>query len=318
MANMQQTLVALCLLISVAAAVDIPNPYAAVATNPDFSILKTAIDTVGLKTALSEPKFQGTIFAPNDAAFGRLLTKLSLTSEQLLSDKKLVLAVLLYHVSPTRYPSSSLKNGQRIKTLLGSRLQVKTNAKRTAFAIRAASSRAQVVAANIDAPKAVIHVVSEVLIPSLGAYKNCKSVATLATNAKLTSLVTALDAAGLSWIFKSKLFAGTVFAPTNEAFDALLKKLGTTLPELAKNKQLLISVLSYHVVPLHRVYASDITNGAKARTLLLKKVTFDLQSRPGSVLVRGVGSTARVEAADFFACRAVVHVIDTVLLPIKI
>ena len=98
----------------------------------------------------------------------------------------------------------------------------------------------------------------------------------------------------------------TVFAPTDEAFaklpagtvDSLLK------PE---NKQHLVDILTYHVVP-GKVMAADVVD-CEANTVLGKKV--DIKPDMGSVYV----NEAKVVITDIEASNGVIHVIDTVLLP---
>ena len=96
----------------------------------------------------------------------------------------------------------------------------------------------------------------------------------------------------------------TVFAPTDEAFKALPAK---TMAELASNKELLKSVLTYHVV------ASKVTS-AEAQTGNLKT----LQGANVAVAKAGTFLTvedAVVTQADVAATNGAVHIIDKVLLP---
>ncbi len=96
----------------------------------------------------------------------------------------------------------------------------------------------------------------------------------------------------------------TVFAPTDEAFKALPAK---TMAELAANKELLKSVLTYHVV------ASKVTS-AEAKTGNLKTL------QGANVAVSKAGTFLTVEdavvtQADVAATNGAVHIIDKVLLP---
>lgn len=121
----------------------------------------------------------------------------------------------------------------------------------------------------------------------------------------LSTLVTAVKAAGLvETLTGSGPF--TVFAPTNEAFAALPSG---TLETLLKpeNKQMLIDVLSYHVVPA-KVMSSDLSDGQMAATVQGESITVDLSD---GVLISG----AKVAAADIKASNGVVHVINQVILP---
>lgn len=98
----------------------------------------------------------------------------------------------------------------------------------------------------------------------------------------------------------------TVFAPSDEAFKAVP---AGTLAELGNNKELLKSVLTYHVVP-GRTMAADVKNG-NAKTV------------NGANLALGKAGTmvtveeAVVVQADVAASNGVVHVIDRLLMPPK-
>jgi uncharacterized surface protein with fasciclin (FAS1) repeats len=98
----------------------------------------------------------------------------------------------------------------------------------------------------------------------------------------------------------------TVFAPSDEAFKAVPAK---TLQELAANKELLKSVLAYHVVP-GKLTAAD------AKNTNLKTV------QGANVALAKAGSFVTVEdalvtQADVGATNGVIHVIDKVLMPPK-
>ena len=97
----------------------------------------------------------------------------------------------------------------------------------------------------------------------------------------------------------------TVFAPTDAAFAALPEGLVEKLL-LEENRDLLVKILTYHVVP-GTVLAADVTDGDVA-TVEGQDVTF---STMGGVTVNG----ANVVLADVLASNGVIHVIDAVILP---
>jgi len=138
-----------------------------------------------------------------------------------------------------------------------------------------------------------------------------ESIAELATSSNLTVLVTALKAADLASTF-ANASAGpfTVFAPTDEAFGEL-GDIVTCLVEPA-NKDILAKLLEFHVHS-GEVVSSALTNDEKVTTLL--------ESEDLTVSVDGTSVTinpgnASVVAADNMASNGVVHVVDSVLVPI--
>ena len=133
-----------------------------------------------------------------------------------------------------------------------------------------------------------------------------KDIVTLALeNESLTTLVAALKAGGLVETLQG---AGpfTVFAPTNEAFAALPEG---TVEELLKpeNKDKLVAILTYHVVP-GKVISTDLSEGMKASTVNGQDITI---TTTDGAKVNG----ANVVAADVDASNGVIHVVDAVLLP---
>ena len=130
-----------------------------------------------------------------------------------------------------------------------------------------------------------------------------------AANPDLSILTAALKAAGLDTMMMD---AGTytVFAPTDEAFAALLTKLKVTKEELLANKDLLKTVLPYHVVPMV-VKAADIPYGQEIKTVNGQSFTIS----DANVITDASGDTANIVKPDIMATNGVIHVIDTVLLP---
>lgn len=107
----------------------------------------------------------------------------------------------------------------------------------------------------------------------------------------------------------------TVFAPTNEAFVALLGALDLTAEELfvEENKELVRNILLYHVAPGKR-QAKSVVRVNRINTLLEQFA--DVKRENGNVLIGNKeNGFATITATDIFASNGVIHVIDSVLLP---
>ena len=130
-------------------------------------------------------------------------------------------------------------------------------------------------------------------------------VATAAEAGQFNTLAAALKAAGLVEVLQGD-GPFTVFAPTDEAFAALpegtLEKL--LLPE---NKDKLVQILTYHVVP-GQVMSGDLESGM-VKTVEGSKVKVKVSDAGVKV------GKAKVVKADVPASNGVIHVIDTVILP---
>jgi uncharacterized surface protein with fasciclin (FAS1) repeats len=128
-----------------------------------------------------------------------------------------------------------------------------------------------------------------------------------ASNDDFSTLVAAVSAAGLVDTLKGD-GPFTVFAPTNDAFAAL--PAGTVenllLPE---NKDQLVAVLTYHVVP--GSYPASSLVGKRGSLTTAQGSTVSIDGRGDGVTVDG----ANVISADIAASNGVIHVIDSVILP---
>lgn len=120
-----------------------------------------------------------------------------------------------------------------------------------------------------------------------------------------TTLVAAVQAAGLVDTLKGE-GPFTLFAPTDAAFAALPEGTVDTLLK-PENKDQLVSILTYHVVP-GAVMSSDLTEGMSAATVQGGEVTFTLD---GGAKV----NDANITTADIAASNGVIHVIDEVIMP---
>lgn len=134
-------------------------------------------------------------------------------------------------------------------------------------------------------------------------------------NEDLSTLAGALEAAGLIETLSGE-GPFTVFAPTNEAFNALPEG---ELDRLLANPEALRQVLTYHVageiVRSEAVgeFADDSTSPYPVETLLGE--TLNLLPRENTDEPIYIDETAQIIEADLLAGNGVVHLIDTVLLP---
>jgi uncharacterized surface protein with fasciclin (FAS1) repeats len=122
---------------------------------------------------------------------------------------------------------------------------------------------------------------------------------------QLSTLTKLIKDAGLAETLRAQ-GPYTVFAPSDEAFKAVP---AATLQALASDKELLKSVLTFHVLP-GTLNSADVKNG-NAKTVQGATVSL---SKSGSFITV---EDAVVTQADVPASNGVVHVIDRVLMPPK-
>jgi uncharacterized surface protein with fasciclin (FAS1) repeats len=129
---------------------------------------------------------------------------------------------------------------------------------------------------------------------------------------RFSILVEAVTAADLGATLSAP-GALTVFAPTNDAFAALLTELSLTKAQLLADKPLLTAVLSYHVLG-SKVLKSQIQPG-KAITASAGGI-FKVDTVGSDLIITdGRNRKAKITATDIAASNGVVHVIDKVILP---
>jgi len=144
-------------------------------------------------------------------------------------------------------------------------------------------------------------------VAAFAGNENHKDIVDTAAGAgQFNTLVAAVKAAGLVETLKGE-GPFTVFAPTDEAFSKLP---AGTVESLLKpeNKDKLVAILTYHVVP-GKVMAADVVKLHSAKTVQGQDVK--ISASQGGVMVDG----AKVIKTDISTTNGVIHVIDSVILP---
>ena len=124
---------------------------------------------------------------------------------------------------------------------------------------------------------------------------------------KFTKLAAALGAADLAGALKGP-GPFTVFAPSDEAFAKLPAGTVETLLK-PENKAKLASILTFHVVK-GKVMAADVVKIKGAETLNGQRVDVKVDGSTVSI------DSSKVVKADIACSNGVIHVIDTVLMPV--
>ena len=129
----------------------------------DHTTLVAAVKAAGLVTTL-EGKGPFTVFAPTNAAFGKLPAG---TVDNLVKpeNKATLTKILTYHVVAGKYDASDLTDGKKLKTVEGEELTVKKSDGKT-WIIDAKGDQSMVSITNVHQSNGVIHVVDTVLLPA--------------------------------------------------------------------------------------------------------------------------------------------------------
>jgi len=253
----------------------------------NFETLLGALEDTDLTTTV---KYKGdfTVFAPSDAAFNNLPDGLlgSLSNEELAE-------ILQYHLLSGEVFAGDLSPEQTPESLTGEPLFISSENGTVNV-----NGNADVTTADVDVANGVIHAVDNVLLPD-----NFGTVVDAAQKRfNLRTLTQAVVDAGLADDL-SQEGPFTVFAPTDEAFNALP---AGTLDNLSNEE--LATILQFHVV------ADGIPSGNLEGTQDVPSLLGELllvESNDGVT----VNASANVVTADIDPSNGYIHTIDEVLLP---
>lgn len=272
-----------------------------------FNTLVAAVKAAGLVDTLKS-KGPFTVFAPTDDAFAKLPAG---TVENLLKpeNKDQLVSILTYHVVSGAVKAADVVKLTAAKTVQGSEVTISTT-----DGVKV--DGANVVKTDIECANGIIHVIDSVILPTAEAPVETAPappaapagdiVDTAVGAGSFNTLVAAVKAAGLVDTLKGE-GPFTVFAPTDAAFAKLP---AGTVENLLKpeNKDQLIGILTYHVVP-GKVMAADVVKVKSAATVNGKEAPITVAD--GKVKV----GNANVVKTDIECSNGVIHVIDAVILP---
>jgi transforming growth factor-beta-induced protein len=252
-----------------------------------------------------------TVFAPDDEAFAKL--GLHFWNIRKL-DKDVLTDILLYHTAEGFIFARDLPDCAQ-DMLNGSAIGF--NFMDEKVLIKDASNEfAQVVYTDRKALNTVWHGIDKVLTPP------DKTIAEIAvSDDRFSTLVSLLQAAGLDGVVADPNQSLTVFAPTNTAFDELIKFVADNLgfdlvAYLTKYPEELDKVLKHHVAG-GSTFSFCLENGDMIPTLNADEITVDFSDATMPKLISSNGTPVGLigDLLDIHANNGVIHAIDFVLLP---
>ncbi|MFU8811411.1 MAG: fasciclin domain-containing protein [Balneolaceae bacterium] len=272
----------------------LPDAFGTVAANVQkrfsFSALLDAVVAADLVEPLADPDATLTVFAPDNDAFAGVPEEFlnSLSTEELGE-------ILAYHVfAQAAVFSTDLAAEQAVEALNGENLYITASAEGVFV-----NGSVQVTLPDIASSNGVIHTLDGVLLPN--QFVNVVDIAL--KNFSLSRVVDLVVQSDLVDALSDANANLTVFAPTNEAFDAISDALSELTPEQVTN------VLLYHVLG-DRFLSTDLGASQEVTTLNEEDVLIEVVE--GSVIING---SAAVTLADQNGTNGVIHVINEVLLP---
>ena len=275
-----------------------------IAVNNGFETLVAAVQAAGLVDTLSgDGPF--TVFAPTDEAFAALPPGML---DGVLADTDALTAILTYHVVSGKVLAADVVGLSSATSVQGDDIAIEVVDGGVVL-----NGTVNVTATDVEASNGVVHVIDSVLLPpSLSSTESEEPmlpglIETAEAAGTFNTLLAALDAAGLREALDSGALGKlTIFAPTDEAFDALPDG---TLDGLLADTTALTGVLTYHVVT-GEVLAADVVGLDAATTLQGADITIEVVD--GGVVLNG---SANVVTTDIMTSGGIIHVIDAVLIP---
>ncbi|UTF59382.1 fasciclin domain-containing protein [Gilvimarinus sp. DA14] len=270
--------------------------------NGNFTTLVTALEATGLDETLDDEDGTFTVFAPTDDAFALLGEE---TINGLLADTDTLSDILLYHVVVDAEIDASAAVASA-----GSTVEM-ANGKSVGLSLEGESlmvNLALVTTTDIEADNGVIHVIDAVLMPPADRGEPTMNIVETAVEAgSFTTLVAALQAAGLDTVLADESQTYTVFAPTDDAFAMVGEE---NINALLNDAQALEAVLLQHVVSGAELSSIDAyaANGTQVGTASGANVLVDIVDRMLTV------GGAKVVTSDIYTTNGVIHVIDTVIV----
>lgn len=282
----------------------VTNTIVDVAVNNNLSSLVAAVTRADLAGTLSSPG-PFTVFAPTNEAFQGLLDSNADWNSVNDIPVETLRSVLLFHVLSGEVKSTDLADIYVNTSSTGPNDEALSLQVEVTGAIEF-NGDAKPVIVDVEASNGVVHVIDKVMLPP--------NVVTVAlNNAGFTSLVAALTDDRHTTNFVDILNGEgpyTVFAPTNDAFQALLDSNANwnSLGDIPIAT--LEAVLLYHVVGAN-VQSDELENGDVST--LSGTITIDLTN--GAQIKTSSSQTINIILTDVQGTNGVVHAIDTVLLP---
>lgn len=159
---------------------------------------------------------------------------------------------------------------------------------------------------------------NEEVTSELRGEENPTIVGVAASNDNFSTLVAAVTAADLVSTLNSD-GPFTVFAPTNEAFAKLPEGTVETLLK-TENKEMLTSILTYHVVAgkfeAANVLKAIKDNNGKFVITTVNGEKLKAYTKDGKVMLKdSKGNTSTIILTDVAASNGVIHAIDSVVMP---
>lgn len=296
------------------------NAYERLQTLPDTGLVAQALQAGGVLHHMSGAG-DYTFFAPTDAAMQAWADSRSETVAELLADNNEMYRVMKYHIIPQRYAVSELPfnlpmPGARDEVMKAVNFDL-TGLDVAMFDGKGFQSNVDLAASDVVTANATIHVVDRVMFPTQS------NVAQLLREKQGLGLYAdILEAALGEDLLSNEAEQFTIFAPTDNAINAVLSTLGVTIDDLVNAPANSVlearrnGIAGYHLLDGRYNFVEQLPKGTPFPTRL---PTFELTIDPSSLQITdATGGVSNFTERDGIAKNGVIHVIDRVLLTVPL
>jgi len=272
-----------------------------------------------------------TLFVPNEAAIDDIQAYMSLSQFDMLSIPDFP-EIMQYHIAPGLFMAEDLADAMSLTSAQGQSLDI------TEVGGSFYVEDAQIVSTNFTAFNGVVHVIDRCLAPDSLPGANVMKVIEESPDHQIFE--EAIFAANLNdeLSFQATIddtYDGpgpwTVFAPTDNAFDAFAASLNMTVDEFI-DSQYLYEIVTQHIVngcvdnfnspnEIDEDCSNGLIDAINTSTIFAGTVATNLDGNPlqfnvsdnGTISVIGLNNTVDITVTDIYAYNGVVHVIDAVI-----
>ncbi len=283
------------------------NVYEYVVMTAEMDSLEKAVARAGAEALFRSPG-SFTLLAPTNQAFANYLTAHNSWNaiDDIPVDK--LTQILNYHIL-----SNLIFSAELMEDSYGTSVNNEApNNENTVIEVDVANgvqfnNSSSVVEADIELKNGLIHTIDAVLSPG-----NLVDIAS--NDERFSSLVEALTAYDFNYIdtLNSKSIF-TVFAPSNDAFQALLNSNSSWNMISDIDSAILSAVINYHIISAANTQSKNLRQGMNIPTLHGDTLVVDLSN--GTKLTTSSGQNVNIFDLDLQGTNGVIHAVDSVLLP---
>ncbi|XP_059156152.1 transforming growth factor-beta-induced protein ig-h3-like [Physella acuta] len=290
---------ACCLAQNTTTPAPLPQLVDALTANGQFTIFLDLLAQTNLLQQINQ-SIHFAVFAPTDTAFNRLPAG---SVDALKADKAQLESILGYHVVlSTSYHVQGSQQDQTIKSSNNLPIRINTYSILHANTVEGVN----ITIRNIHVYHGYAHGIDGIMTPPLG------NVVDIGANRSDFSIFESLVTKANLASFFTNDHSTTFFVPNNDAFAKLSNQ---TLDYLNTHVSALTEVLKYHMVKEYSLYSVGMKHTLTVDSADQHHDTLMiLEDGSGNIFV----NHAKIIEKDISSINGVIHVVDTVLVPIRV